>query len=52
VGSQGAVLVQWQITRHATLGATYSHFFTGPFFRFVGLGSDVDFAGLWISYAI
>ena len=52
VGSQGAALVQWQITGHAALGATYSHFFTGPFFRFAGLGSDVDFAGLWLSYAI
>ena len=35
-----------------TLAATYSHFFTGPFFRSAGLGSDVDFAGAWISYAI
>lgn len=52
VGSQGAILVQWQLTRHATVAATYSHFFTGPFFRFAGQGSDVDFAAAWISYAI
>jgi len=52
VGSQGAVLVQWQITRHAALSATYSHLFPGPFLRFAGLGSGVDFVGLWISYAI
>lgn len=52
VGSQGAVLAAWQVTRHARLAATYSHFFTGPFFRFAGLGSDVDFAALWIGYAI
>ena len=52
VGSQAAVLAAWQVTRHAELAGTYSHFFTGPFFRFAGLGSDVDFAGLWITYAI
>jgi len=52
VGSQGAVLVQWQATRHAALGATYSHFFAGPFLRFARLGNDVDFVGFWISYAI
>jgi hypothetical protein len=52
VGSQGAVLAQWQATRHAAVGATYSHFFTGPFFLFAGLARDVDFVGCWISYAI
>jgi hypothetical protein len=52
VGSQGAVLVQWQATRHAAVAATYSHFFAGPFLRFAGLGRDVNFVGVWISYAI
>lgn len=52
VGSQGAILVQWQATQHAALGATYSHFFAGPFLRSAGPGRDVDFVGLWISYAI
>ncbi len=52
IGSQGAVLVQWQATRHTALNATYSHFFTGPFFGFAGLRSDVDFVGLWVNYAL
>jgi hypothetical protein len=52
VGSQGAALVQWQATRYAALGATYSHFFAGPFLRLARLGTGVDFIGLWISYAI
>lgn len=52
VGSQGAVLVEWQITRHAGLGATWSHFFAGPFLRSAGFSDDVDFVGIWISYAI
>jgi hypothetical protein len=51
-GNQAAVLVQWQADRHAALGATYSHLFAGPFLQFAGLGHDVDFVGLWISYAI
>jgi hypothetical protein len=38
--------------RHASLGATYSHFLTGSFLRKAGLGRDIDFVGLWISYAI
>jgi hypothetical protein len=52
VGSQGAALVQWQITRHASFGATYSHFFTGSFLRLAGLATDVDFVGVWLNYAI
>lgn len=52
VGSQGAVLVQWQATRHAAIGASYSHFFTGPFLQLAGAGHDVDFIGAWVSYAI
>jgi hypothetical protein len=52
IGSQGAVLVQWQATRHAAFNATYSHFFSGPFFRVAGLPNDVDFVGLWINYAL
>jgi hypothetical protein len=52
VGSQAALLVQWQADRHAALGATYSHLFAGPFLQLAGLGHDVDFVGLWVSYAI
>jgi hypothetical protein len=52
VGSQGAVLAEWQATPHASLGVTYSHFFAGPFLQFAGRGNDVDFVGLWIRYAI
>jgi hypothetical protein len=52
LGVKGAVLVQWQATRHTALNATYSHFFTGPFFGFAGLRNDVDFVGLWVNYAL
>ena len=52
VGSQGAVLINWQATRHIALAATYSHFFTGEFLRLARLGNDVDFVGLWISYSL
>ena len=52
IGSQGAILVQWQATPHSSLNAAYSHFFAGPFFRFAGLGNDVDFIGLWANYAL
>lgn len=52
LGSQGAILVQWQATRHASIGGTYSHFFAGPFFRHAGLVRDVVFVALWVSYAI
>jgi hypothetical protein len=40
------------LTRHTTFAATYSHFFTGPFLRFAGLGNDVDFVGIWVSVGI
>jgi hypothetical protein len=52
VGSQGAILAQWRATRHASFAATYSHFFTGPFLQFAGLRRDINFAAVWISYAI
>ena len=52
VGSQGAVLVRWQATRHILLAGTYSHFFAGQFLQFARLGNDVDFVGLWITLNI
>jgi len=52
VGSQGAVVGQWQATRNLELGAAYSHFFAGPFLHSAGLGRDVDFVGVWMSLAI
>jgi len=51
IGSQGAVLIQWEIMRHTSLSATYSHFFAGPFLRLAQRSHDVDFLGLWISFA-
>ncbi len=52
IGDQGAVLIQWQATRHVRLAVTYSHFFAGPFLAQAGLGHDVDFVGAWLSLGI
>lgn len=50
VGSELALRVQWQLDRHATLVATYSHFFVGPFLEEAGHGHDLDFFAMWLSY--
>jgi hypothetical protein len=50
VGSELALRAQWQLDRHATLVATYSHFFVGPFLEEAGHGRDLDFFATWLSY--
>jgi len=52
VGSQGALLVQWRATRHASFGGTISHLFAGPFLHAAGFSDDVTFIGFWVSYSI
>lgn len=52
IGSELALRSRWQADRHATVVASYSHFFAGPFLRNAGLGGDVDFFALWITYRI
>lgn len=52
VGSQGALLVQWQATRYASFGGTVSHFFAGAFLHAAGFSDDVTFVALWVNYSI
>ena len=33
IGSQASVQAEWQVERHTTLTAVYSHFLAGPFLR-------------------
>jgi hypothetical protein len=42
--------VEWQVERHTTLSAVYSHFVAGPFLRETGPGRDVDYASAWVTY--
>lgn len=50
IGHQPAIGAEWEIDRHATLNAVYSHFFAGPYIEHSGPGPDVDFVGVWIRY--
>jgi hypothetical protein len=50
IGSQASVQVEWQVKRHTTLTAVYSHFIAGPFLRETGPGWDVDYASAWLTY--
>jgi hypothetical protein len=52
VGSEGSVLVEWNVARGTAMFATYTHFFAGPFLRRAGLDHDVDFVAGWLSYRI
>ena len=42
--------MKWQVERHTTLSAVFSHFVAGPFLRETGPGRDVDYASAWATY--
>ncbi|HMJ15830.1 MAG TPA: alginate export family protein [Polyangiaceae bacterium] len=48
VGSQAAVTLQWQATRHLSLTGAYVHFFAGRFLR-ESAAEDVDYATAWLA---
>ena len=50
VGSSPAVTVTWNATRHATVLASYVHFFAGPFLKETPPGKDMDYFTLWVDY--
>lgn len=50
VGHQPSLGLEWELERHTTLSAAYSHFFAGQFIRQSGPGKDVDFAAVWLTY--
>ena len=41
---------QWQVDRHLSFTASYSHFLAGRFLRQSGPGRDVDFVTTWGTY--
>jgi hypothetical protein len=49
VATTAEVSAQWEIDRHLTWIASYTHFFTSDSLRQLG-GKDVDFFGTWISF--
>lgn len=50
VGHMPSLTAVWQIDRHLSFTASYSHFFAGPFLRESGPGRDVDFFTCWGTY--
>jgi hypothetical protein len=50
IGSQASLQAEWQVERHTTLTAVYSHFIAGSFLRETGPGRDVDYASVWVTY--
>lgn len=50
VGNQPGVGMEWELGRHASLNASYSHFFAGDFVRQSGPGRDIDFLAVWLVY--
>ena len=48
--SSPAVTVTWNATRHATVLASYVHFFAGPFLKETPPGKDMDYFTLWVDY--
>lgn len=51
VGSELSLTLLWT-TRHASVLASYVHFFAGPFLRRAGLDHDVDYATVWVKYQL
>ncbi len=50
IGHQASIGIEWELGRHTTFNATYSHFFAGDYLRHSGPHADVDFVGVWITY--
>jgi hypothetical protein len=50
IGHQASIGVEWQIERHMTFNACYSHSFAGEYIKESGPGSDVDFIAVWATY--
>jgi alginate export protein len=50
IGHQPSIGIEWQIERHATFNAAYSHFFSGDYIKKSGPDLDVDFVGVWTQY--
>jgi len=50
IGSEAIANLEWEVQRHVTIAAAYSHFFAGPFLRDTGPAKDVDYATLWVTF--
>jgi hypothetical protein len=51
IGSQPSVGAYWQITRHFSVSAAYTHFAAGSFLRHrPSPGRDVDYAAIWTGF--
>jgi alginate export protein len=50
VGNQIETQVAWQINRHLSLVANYTHFFAGTFLQQTGPSQDIDFVAAWVQY--
>ena len=49
VGTDLSCLVGWQASRHLSISASYTHFFTGGFIEQNG-GHDVNYGSVWATY--
>jgi Alginate export len=51
IGSQPSIGIYWQVDRHVSLSAAYTHFFAGPFLtESASPGRDVNYAVIEASY--
>lgn len=50
VGSQTGAQVEWQLHRHLTSTASYSHFFVGKFLEENPPAKDVNYFSTWITF--
>lgn len=50
IGTQPSIQAEWQINRHFSWVANYTHFFAGPFLRDTQPAKDVNYAATWFTY--
>jgi hypothetical protein len=50
IGSEADLVLSWQIDRHASFYAGYSHFFAGTFLEQTGAHRDIDFFYAAVTY--
>jgi hypothetical protein len=49
IATTAELCVQWQVNRHTTWIASYTHFFASDAIEGLG-GKDIDYVGTWISF--
>lgn len=50
VGNELSLILDWKISRHVNVRASYARFFAGSFLKDTGPGEDQDYYSVFVKY--